>query len=200
MSTTDDAVIIGGVAALAWALRSRPAGSLNTAQVNTNNSLENMAIQAAYAAGCSARTFLAILDTEHGSRDWDPNAINLGSGDAGRGGAWGLGQITLVTALGLEVPALQDRWRTLTLEKRLAPPDRAPATLLDPRLNLDFSAALVSELETRFRTNGSSNDDLPYDVASGYNSGKPRLYAPASTRTVYLPRFTTYYAARGDVT
>lgn len=182
MTAIGDFAVVGGALLLSRAARVQ--------------SLEAMAIDAAIRRGCSPAILLAICDTEHGSTAWNPTAVNQGPGDAARGGAFGCAQMTLQTALGIAVPELQARWREITIAKRLAPPERSPAALLDPWLNLNLAAALCSTLQGRAITDGASPATLPDEVASRYNSGDPVSGAPQSTRTVYLPRFRKMYAAR----
>lgn len=103
---------------------------------------------------------LAIARQESAFR---PTALNMSSGDATRGGSWGLCQMSLLTARGLGY-----------IGDNLG--------LLDPKVNAQLAAKLCKELSLRFKTM-----DLQ-DIASAYNSGKPYARAPASTKTVYVPR------------
>lgn len=92
-----------------------------------------------------------------------PQALNMSTGDATRGGSWGLCQMSLTTARGLGYVGTAQG-------------------LTDPKVNAKLAAKLCKELVTRFRTNNLA------DIAAGYNSGKPFAKAPSSTRTVYVPR------------
>jgi soluble lytic murein transglycosylase-like protein len=113
----------------------------------------------------------AIARTE---TNFMPNAHNGSLGDGLRGGSWGLCQMSYLTALALGF-------------------DGAPQDLLDPERNARLAAALCRKNMQSFRVTDLS------DVAALYNSGKRFAQAPASTRTVYVPRvlrFAAVYRAR----
>lgn len=81
----------------------------------------------------------AIVANESG---FDPKATNLVSpGDVARGGAWGLAQLTLKTALGLVTgkPGLVPSW------------DRTGPGLLDPDINLNLAAYGVGQNWRRYK-------------------------------------------------
>ena len=94
------------------------------------------------------------------------SATNLTDpGDVARGGSFGLFQMSYKTALtecGYHGPA---------------------TGLLDPQVNAALAAKFISILQKRHYVNGPN--DLE-NIASGYNSGKPRDKAPPSTRDVYV--------------
>ena len=106
-----------------------------------------------------------------------PKALNMSVADSTRGGSWGLCQMSLLTARGLGYVG-------------------TAAGLTDPQVNADLAARLCRELVTRFKTTSLA------DVAAGYNSGRTFAKAPASTRTVYVPRvlkFAQDYKATADM-
>jgi soluble lytic murein transglycosylase-like protein len=98
--------------------------------------------------------------------NWNPGAVNDTGGDARRGGAYGLAQMTLRTAQGLgykgEGPGLLDPEVNVRLAARL---HKANSRLLSARGDL-------AQLE---------------DTISRYNSGKPFANAPTFTKDVYVP-------------
>lgn len=100
--------------------------------------------------------------------NWDPDATVLHGGDGKRGGAYGLCQMTLKTALALDKTA-------------------TPARLLNPRYNCHLAALLCKE--NWKRANGRLQD-----VISLYNSGKQFHAAPDVTKLVYVPRVTAFLA------
>ena len=122
-------------------------------------------------AGVPVALVLAIIHVESAGR---PDAGNFGPGDARRGGARGLMQMTLTTAHALGFPRSDD-----------------PDLLYDPSQNVRFGARLLAQLVHRFAGDFR-------DVACGYNSGKGYAKAPPVTREVYAPRVLaamTAYAA-----
>lgn len=78
---------------------------------------------------------------------WDPNAKVVTGTDGARGGAYGLGQMTLKTAQGLGYT-------------------RDAEGLLDPQTNLLLVGQLLQELYARWGPRTTLQD-----VAAGYNSG-----------------------------
>lgn len=117
-----------------------------------------------------------ILATVKVESNFNPDAVNKGPGDGERGGAWGLGQMTLKTARGLGYSGSAEG-------------------LLDPRTNIRLVAALHKQ-------NGAPGAN-PQDVFSRYNSGKDFYHAPTVTRQTYVPRamdaFNFYSRNRGNV-
>lgn len=138
--------------------------------------LEQLATETALAWGIEPAVLLATVDVESA---WDPNAQNHGPGDDARGGAWGLAQLTVTTALAVDdgVGAWADEAGR-----------REPKRLLEPQLNLTLACALITENGTR-STAPMGSETWYQDLASLYNSGKPYAQAPSSTRTTYVPRF-----------
>lgn len=102
---------------------------------------------------------LAIARQESGFR---ASAVNQGPGDLRRGGAWGLCQMTLLTAQGLGFLG-------------------SAYGLLDPEKNANLAAQFICQLRDRYGL-------VLKECAAAYNSGKPFDRAPASTREVYVPR------------
>lgn len=153
--------------------------------------LEQAASDIATERGCSPVLLLATIDTENAP--WNPDALNTGAGDLGRGGAWGLCQITERTALAVDdrVPTSDPSWTDLDAI-------RAPFVLTNPALNLQLGASLVAMNCERAQGVRMSEAWL-CDVASLYNSGK--LYADAPVRTLleYVPRFLRNYRRRAGV-
>lgn len=121
-----------------------------------------MADNAALRHGVEPAMLRAIVRTES---NWDPNAVNDTGGDAARGGAYGLGQMTLKTALGLDSTA-------------------TAARLLEPLYNLDICAKLIAA--------NMALGPSDVDVICRYNSGKSWANAPTFTRADYLPRVTKW--------
>lgn len=106
---------------------------------------------------------------------FEPGARNGEGGDGRRGGAWGIFQMTLKTA--------RDEGYQGTGEG-----------LLDATVCADVAGRLLSRLQTAHR--------VLEDVASCYNSGKPVMRAPKSTRTKYVPlvvRLAREYVKRWDL-
>jgi soluble lytic murein transglycosylase-like protein len=91
------------------------------------------------------------------------------AGDTRRGGSWGLCQMSYKTALALGYKG-------------------APEGLLTPAVNAALAAKLCRMNMVQFRVAALE------DVAALYNSGKLYKAAPASTRTVYVPRVIKYAA------
>ena len=98
--------------------------------------------------------------------NWDPNAINNTGGDAARGGAYGLAQVTLKTARALGYQG-------------------DPQGLLDPETNLRLAARLHKSNSQLLSSNGGLSQIE--DVISRYNSGKAFANAPTYTKDVYVP-------------
>lgn len=98
--------------------------------------------------------------------NWTADASVLTGGDGARGGAFGLCQMTLKTALGLD-------------------PMATPSRLLDARYNASVAARLVAADWKRFRGRVE-------DVIAAYNSGKPFFRAPESTKLFYVPAVQKY--------
>jgi len=99
---------------------------------------------------------------------FNPNAGNITGGDGARGGAFGLGQITVETALALD--------RTAT-----------PAKLMNPQFNANLMARLTKE-------NWVAAHGRVQDVISRYNSGRDFWRAPDGTKLVYTPRVERFMA------
>lgn len=122
-----------------------------------------MVLRVAQEVGVSAALLAATIAKES---NWNPSAINDTGGDAKRGGAYGLSQMTLRTAQGLgykgDGQGLLDPETNVRLAARL---HKANARLLSARGDL-------SQLE---------------DVIARYNSGKPFANAPTFTKDVYVP-------------
>jgi hypothetical protein len=151
--------------------------------------LEELAARIAVERGAAPRLMLATIDTESA---WNVQATNLGPGDAERGGAWGLTQLTYRTAVDVD-DKNGGEWSR-------AYPGRPAATLLDPQLNLELAAALMRECANRSRAAGAAVGSLEEarNVAALWNSG--RLYddAPTVTRDVHVPRFVRHWTRRGE--
>lgn len=98
-----------------------------------------------------------MLATVKVESNFRPTASNMVGGDLQRGGAYGLVQMTLLTARGLGY-------------------DGEPNGLLDPVVNLDLGARLHAENLKRAKGNLE-------DAISLYNSGKKYVLAPATTRS-----------------
>jgi soluble lytic murein transglycosylase-like protein len=109
---------------------------------------------------------LAIARQETALKAW---LINDGPGDAGRGNAWGLFQMTLLTA--------NDRGFV-----------GDPHILLDPEVNTAYAAKHIKWLDGRFHN--------LRDVASAYNSGRPFHKVPdrmwSATKKMWIPHPTKY--------
>lgn len=135
---------------------------------------------AAVERAADVRLLLATVDTESG---WNTAAVNDGPGDAARGGAWGLCQLTYRTAC--EVDDQNGRWWATNY------PGRPANSLLIPWPNLRLAADLVRELQQRVEAAGfvPQSEQWAANVASLYNSGKLLDQAPASTRDAHVPRF-----------
>lgn len=92
--------------------------------------------------------------------DLNPSATKLTGGDGGRGGAWGLFQLTLTTArdLGFSGPGSE---------------------LLEAEINIFWAMCLAAEISA----------NTVEDLASEWNSGKRYAVLPDnhSTKTVYVP-------------
>lgn len=112
----------------------------------------------------------AIARTE---TNFMPNAHNGSLGDGLRGGSWGLMQMSYLTAQALGF-------------------EGAPQDLLVPERNAALAATLCRKNMQSFRVTQLA------DVAALYNSGKRFAQAPASTRTVYVPRVLRFAAIYKD--
>lgn len=110
---------------------------------------------------------LLLALAEHES-NFDRCATNQTGGDAARGGAWGLFQVTLKTAEAYVGP----------LEK--------PELLLDVIVNTDVACRIIEADLVRF----TGHLD---DVICAYNSGKPKRKAPDVTVFKYLPSVKAKY-------
>ena len=109
-------------------------------------------VRAAFEAeGLPPEWGMAFAYVESG---FDPHAVNNTRGDAARGGAWGICQMTLLTA------------RALGFKGK-------PQDLLDPAICAQYAAMLVKDDMRRVGHNF-------LDVAACYNGG--RAYAHASPR------------------
>jgi soluble lytic murein transglycosylase-like protein len=115
------------------------------------------------AEGLPAELGAAIARQESA---WDPSAQVVTGGDGVRGGAYGLCQMTLKTALALDREATVGR-------------------LLSPEYNAKLAAKLCKE--NWLRAKGRIQD-----VIALYNSGKEFHRAPLSTKTVYVPNVEQY--------
>jgi len=102
-----------------------------------------------------------------------PQSFNSMGGDGRRGGAFGMFQLTLLTA------------RTLRFSGQ-------PTELLNPQVNAMWAATLVSDLYARYAGKLT-------DVAAAYNSGKPFAKAPNVTRAIYVPNIVRYVAEYGSL-
>lgn len=153
--------------------------------------LDGFAAELAVANGCDPRLMLATIDTENGN--WDVQAVNNGPGDAGRGGAWGLCQLTLQTARDVDDQNGRE-WAGVDGA-------RPGESLLNAPLNVTLAAHLLRELSARAVAAGFVVNTEPHaaNVASLYNSGKLLRNAPASTRDVHVPRFLRNWTRRGGV-
>jgi soluble lytic murein transglycosylase-like protein len=98
--------------------------------------------------------------------NWNPRAVNDTGGDARRGGAYGLAQMTLRTAQGLGYQG-------------------DGQGLLDPELNVRLAARLHKANGRMLSARGDASQ--LEDVVARYNSGKPFANAPTFTKDVYVP-------------
>jgi soluble lytic murein transglycosylase-like protein len=128
--------------------------------------LQELADQIAAQAGIDPAMLKAVVRLESA---WKTGAENNTGGDALRGGAWGLGQVTLRTA--------QAYFPSITT-----------AQLLQPDLNLQIAAKVLRE-----GLDKSPNAD-PADAFAYYNSGKLLDRAPEVTRYKYVPLALKYLA------
>lgn len=119
------------------------------------------------AEGLDPALGLAIAQQESA---FNPDASVVTGGDAARGGSYGLGQVSLKTALALD--------HTATI-----------ARLHNPAYNAKLMAQLCRQNQRLARTSDVA------ELASRYNSGKPFHLAPDSTRLIYAPHVLRYYAA-----
>ena len=129
-------------------------------------------VEAMRGEGVPSSWGLAFARVESSLR---PNAVNNTGGDATRGGAWGLFQMTLKTAQECGFKGEGE-------------------DLLDAEVNAEIAARFLARLMIPYRT--------LRDVASAYNSGHPYASAPESTRDRYVPLILKYvdeYAARSDL-
>jgi soluble lytic murein transglycosylase-like protein len=191
---SDGLILAAAIAVLAASRRASAEESAKTqagaAPALDRASLERLAVEIAAGQGASPQLVLAHVDIES---NWDPNATNFAAGDGARGGAFGLGQMTYKTGL-----AVDDRIKTEWGQRDEL---RAPWLLLEPRLNLTLSSALVAENETRAaRMFPRGSEDWLKSVASLYNSGRVDWRtAPDSTRLNYIPKFLRAYKRRTGV-
>lgn len=149
-----------------------------------------LAAEIAVSRGCDPRLLLATIDTES---NWVASAVNDGPGDAARGGAWGLTQITLKTAIDVD-DQNGGEWGRVC-------PGRDPRTLLDPWWCLTLSSHLLRENAAHAAAAGFEvgTELHAANVASLYNSGRLLASAPASTRDVHVPRFLRNWRKRGSL-
>ncbi len=125
----------------------------------------DLACQIASQEGVDAALVCAIVMTES---SWRQSVVNLGPGDADRGGAYGLGQLTLKTAKALGFTG-------------------TPHELEDPAVNLEYVCKLIKD--------NTKPGETVLDVVCRYNSGKPFSRAPSFTKRIYLTRVVDYQAA-----
>lgn len=133
--------------------RSSGAGS-SSASPDVRELARNVAIR----AGVDPNVWLAMITVES---NWNPDAVNQGPGDAARGGAWGLSQITVKTAQAVE-------------------PGITGPELLDVDTHLRVAEALLTDIAARAL--------VAEDVPSLWNSGRRLDSAPDSTRYIYVPK------------
>lgn len=124
---------------------------------------KELASRIALEEGIDPALLLAVVSVESG---WNPDARNMTGGDLARGGAYGFGQMTLQTAIGID-------------------PTATPLKLLQPEYNLRICARLIAQLANRFSD--------PKDIFAAYNSGRGFETAPISTRETYVPKALKYY-------
>lgn len=178
-------VIIGAVVLGAGLLIRRKAPAQETTVAKyTRAQLEELARSTAIRYQLDPAILLATVDTES---DWHVNAYVGTGGDGARGGAYGLTQMTLLTAQSV------DGWLSSDWSRREG--GRRPEHLFDPALNLELAAALHSENADR-STSPVGSEDWVMDLAAMYNSGKVFAKAPVSTRTRHVPRFMRHYHSR----
>lgn len=132
----------------------------------TLTTMQSIVAAAFTKAGLDPAFGLGIAKQESG---FDPNTSVVTGGDAARGGSYGLGCMSLKTALNLD--------RSATI-----------ARLHNPQYNAYLMAELCLENWRRACTRD------PAELASRYNSGKPFHLAPDSTRLVYVPHVLRYMA------
>ncbi len=125
--------------------------------------LEQLADLIAAENGVEPALLKAVVKLESA---WKVSAENQTGGDLARGGAYGLGQVTLKTAQAFE-------------------PSITPSQLLQPDTNLRLASKVLAEGMQKF---GNADDAFAY-----YNSGKPFALAPESTQTRYVPLAKKYY-------
>lgn len=126
--------------------------------------MQQIVYDAFVAQGLPPALGLALAEQESAFK---PDASVVTGGDGARGGAWGLGQVTLKTALALDKTA-------------------TTARLLNPLYNAKIMALLCKEIWAQQR-------GRVVDTASVYNSGKPQHRAPEVTRMVYVPKVLERY-------
>lgn len=98
--------------------------------------------------------------------NWDAAAVTMTGGDGARGGSYGLCQMSLKTAEGLDKGATAGR-------------------LLDAHYNATLAAQLCRENWDRYQGRIE-------DVIAAYNSGKPFFRAPEVTKLIYVPHVQKY--------
>lgn len=150
-------LLLGGVGAVLFLLSRRAAASAPASSDRAQ--IEQLARAAAASAGVPPGVMFAIIEIES---NWNPSATNLTGGDAARGGAYGLTQMTLATARHFE-------------------PRITGQELLDPATNLRVAGKLMQDNARRSRD--------PKDLAAMWNSGKTFDRAPEVTREKYVTRF-----------
>ena len=124
----------------------------------------HMLAQAFAAEGLPPEWGPAFARTESG---FVADARATARGDALRGGSWGLTQVSYLTAKSLGYQGL-------------------PQGLIEPQLNAALAAKLCKKNMADYHVTSLQ------DVAALYNSGHRYANAPASTRTIYVPRVVRF--------
>jgi soluble lytic murein transglycosylase-like protein len=147
-------------------------GSPAPASVSSSQYL-GMVQATALTYGLNALWVQAIIMTEQvDPSNWDANAVNQTGGDAARGGAYGLMQITLQTAKGWGFAG-------------------EPSQLLDPQTNLTVGCKGIAV---------GPHDSFD-DVCAVWNDGIPfaQLDPNGLTATSYVPRANGFLTQIGGV-
>ena len=113
------------------------------------------------------------LSLAHHESHFDKKACSAAKGDLGRGGAYGVCQVTLMTARALGFKGTVD-------------------DLYDPAINADVASEICAGNAQRTKQVLGS-DDWVKDMASLYNSGKILKDAPAFTVHYYVPPVLELY-------
>ena len=128
--------------------------------------LQNLVISRFVEAGLDPAFGCAIIEHES---NWNPKARSpVTASDEKYGGAWGLCQLTLVTAKGLGYSG------------------DGPG-LWDPHVNCQYFIKLTQRNISQLHTVSIE------DLISAHNSGKLYLHAPFTTRTQYVPIVKALY-------